>query len=187
MRTLILIRHAESKYDPNLPPRQWGLTGEGRARCKLLAERLASHPLDIIVTSLEPKARETGEIVARFLDLPCTVADNLHEQAREGGETLSHEEFIVRIANLFANPERLVFGLETAQQALKRFRGGVEAVMADYQAKNTAIVTHGTVMSLFFGEIMSQDAYQFWRQLGLPAFYTVSWPDCVVLSQVMEI
>jgi broad specificity phosphatase PhoE len=135
----------------------------------------------------EPKARETGEIVAQQLNLPCTIADNLQEHRREAGDWLNQDEFFARIAGLFANPERLVFGLETAQQALNRFRGGVEAVMAHYPAKNVAIVTHGTVMSLFNAEIALQDAYQFWRQLGLPAFYTVSWPDCVLLSQVMEI
>jgi broad specificity phosphatase PhoE len=187
MRTLVLIRHSESKADINLPPHRWGLTDQGRERCRFLAERLVTYPLDIIVTSPEPKARLTGEIVARYLHIPCTIADNLHEHRRDAGGMLDQQEFCTRVAEFFANPERLVFGLETAQEALKRFRGGIEAVMTQYPLKKVAIVTHGTVMSLFYGEITCQDAYQFWRQLGLPAFYTVSWPDCVVLSQVMDI
>jgi broad specificity phosphatase PhoE len=44
------------------------------------------------------------------------------------------------------------------------------------------IVTHGTVMSLYYQVLSGEDAYSFWQRLGLPAFYTVSWPDGEVLS-----
>jgi broad specificity phosphatase PhoE len=136
---------------------------------------------------VEPKARETGEIAAQKLGLPCRTAKDLHEHEREAGGILTHEEFTRRIADLFARPEAFVFGLETAQGALNRFSVAVESVMANYPDQNVAIVSHGTVMSLYYGVVTGEDPYRFWSQLGLPAFYTVSWPECVVLSFVKSI
>ncbi len=187
MSKLIIIRHSLSKLDPDLPPYQWGLTGEGRALCVPLAELVAVHNPGVIITSDEPKAVETGEIVARELGVAWCTAVNIHEHRRESRVILSQEEFFDKIAALFENPERCVFGLETAQQALNRFSDAVQSIMAGYPDQNVAIVTHGTVMSLYNGALTGVDAYQFWRRLGLPAFYTVLWPDRVVLSQVMQI
>jgi len=186
-RSLTLVRHSLTKLDLDLPPQMWKLTDEGRDRCNPLADRLATLKLGVIITSKEPKARETGEIVAQRLHLTCNTAKDLHEHRREGGRILSQTEFSAQIAALFAHPEQLIFGLETAAQALTRFTEAVHSAMADYPNQNVAIVSHGTVMSLFYGALTGMDAYLFWRGLGLPSFYTVSWPDRIVLSQVMQI
>jgi len=184
---MILIRHSHSKVDQNLPPHHWGLTAEGRARCIPLAERVAVHNPEVVITSDEPKAMETGEIVARELGISWRTAPNIHEHRRGGGVLLSQAEFEDKIRGLFAHPERPVFGLETAQQALDRFSAALGSIMVAYPDQNVAIVSHGTVISLYYGALTGEDAYQFWRRLGLPSFYTVLWPDGVVSSQVMQI
>jgi broad specificity phosphatase PhoE len=187
MRKLILVRHSNSKLDPELPPDQWRLTKEGRMRCIPLSSELAKHEPEIIITSVEPKARETGEITAKVLGLPCLTAENLHEHKREQAGFLRQEKFLELLANLYAYPDTLIFGLETAREALNRFTQAVDAVMANHQINNIAIVSHGTVMSLFYGEITGNDPNHFWRQLGLPGFYTVSWPELVLQSVITEI
>jgi len=187
MRKLILVRHSNSKLDPDIPPHEWGLTDHGAARCIPLAEILSKHKPGIIITSVEPKARQTGEIIAKTLGTPCLTAANLHEHEREVGGILSKDAFCALIADLFAIPDVLIFGLETARDALDRFSEAVGSVMADYPGRNVAIVTHGTVMSLYYGSISGDNSFNFWRQLGLPSFYTVSWPECVVLSTIMNI
>ena len=83
MKKLILIRHSISKQDPNLSPHQWELTEEGRALCIPLAKQLQIHEPEIIITSIEPKAIQTGEIVAQELTIPCWTAEGLHEHERE--------------------------------------------------------------------------------------------------------
>lgn len=187
MRNLIIIRHSNSKLDQSLPPDQWDLTEEGRLGCVTLADQLGPHNPGVILTSVEPKARETGEIVAQRLGLSCRTADGIHEHKREAGRITSQVVFHSRVGALFKKPRELIFGLETAHQALTRFSEAIKSIMGLYSDQNIAIVTHGTVMSLYYGEVTGKDPYQFWRQLGLPAFYTVSWPDPVVLSQVMKI
>jgi len=187
MRTLILVRHSLSQIDLNSPPHQWGLTAAGRARCVPLARRLAEHRPQVVVTSREPKAAQTGELVAGQLGIPCLAADGLHEHCRLGGGFLDSGEFRARIEALFARPDRLVFGLETAQQALDRYRAALQAVMADRPEAVVAVVSHGTVMALFYGAITGQAPFAFWLRLGIPGFYTVSWPSLVVNSQTLEI
>lgn len=187
MRTLILVRHSLSQIDPNKSPHQWGLTDAGRARCVPLAKQLAEHRPQVVVTSREPKATQTGELVAGQLEIPCLAADGLHEHSRLAGGFLDSGEFRARIEALFARPDQLVFGLETGQQALDRFSAALRTVMADRPENVVAVVSHGTVMALFYGAITGQDPLAFWLRLGIPGFYTVSWPDLVVNSQTLEI
>ena len=77
--TLILIRHSQSQPEPDRPASQWPLTETGRRRSIALAERLAAYTPDLIVTSRERKASETGALVAARLALPIVMADGLHE------------------------------------------------------------------------------------------------------------
>ncbi len=187
MSKIIFIRHSLSKLDESLPPHHWGLTQEGRARCYPLAEILRDFAPELIFTSVEPKAVQTGEIVAQKLGIPCHVRGGLHEHERDRGPIVSREEFLARIANLFSNPDQLVMGRETANQALARFSTTVQELVAAHPLQNIGIVSHGTVMSLYYAQITGDDIFPFWQALGLPAFYVVSWPERAVISQLLSL
>ena len=187
MRTLILVRHSESKIDPLLPPQDWSLTREGRQRCQLLASKLERIHPDRIVTSEEKKAIETGKSIAEILGISCTTASGLHEHLRQGGEILNQEDWLEMISQFFKEQNQVVFGLESANQAKERFSEAICSVMGKFPKRNIVVITHGTVMSLYYQFLTGSDPFDFWCRLGLPAFYTVSWPECKVLSVVMEI
>ena len=187
MRTLILVRHSESKIDPLLPPRDWSLTREGRQRCLLLASKIEIFDPKLIVTSEEKKALETGKILAEVLNINCTTVLGLHEHVRKGGEILDQGIWSEMISQLFKKPSQLVFGLESGNQVKERFSEAICSVMKKNPEQNIAVITHGTVMSLYYQDLTGLDPYVFWCQLGLPAFYTVSWPECKVLSVEMAI
>jgi broad specificity phosphatase PhoE len=187
MKNLILVRHSISKPDPDLSPHQWELTDEGRVRCAPLAKQLQVYEPEIIITSIEPKAIQTGEIVARELGLSSQSAENLHEHEREQSLIVGQEEWLEQMANFFTSPDTLIFGRETANQALERFSTAVESILSAYLHNNIVIVSHGTVMSLLYSQITGRDAFKFWRKLGLPAFYAASWPDYVVTSLATQI
>jgi broad specificity phosphatase PhoE len=180
---LILARHALPEIDPDRPARTWALSEAGRLSCIALAEKLAAYDLAAVVTSVEPKARETGEIVAGRLSLPVETAIGLHEHERETVGWLGREQFETSVADLFARPGVLVFGEETADQAHRRFAAAVREALDQHPAGNVAIVTHGTVMSLFVARANGLDPLPFWRQLGMPAFAVLSRPE----SQLLEI
>jgi broad specificity phosphatase PhoE len=81
MPNLVFIRHSQSQPDPEIPARSWRLTEEGRQRCEPLAALLIPYNLDTIITSTEPKAIETGQLVAQKLGIPYQLADNIHEHS----------------------------------------------------------------------------------------------------------
>jgi len=184
-RRLILIRHSVPEIDPSLPANRWLLSELGRERCRWLAERLAVLQPAWIVTSLEPKALETGRIVGKILSVPVETGLDLHEHERPGvGLFANHEQFRSLVLRLFEQPGELVFGRETADQAHSRFARGIARVLDDHPGGNIAVVTHGTVMSLFGGRATGLDPAQLWLRLGLPALIALSWPGLDLLEMV---
>jgi broad specificity phosphatase PhoE len=179
MRKLILIRHSETNPVPGVTASQWQLTEEGRRRCRTLAERLAPYDLRMIVTSIEAKAVQTGQLVSEILDVPTVTADDLHEHDRSNITplTLDPQEFRATIARLFANPKTLVYGIETADDAHARFAGAVRRVIDSYPDGNLAIVTHATVLTLFVSRLAGLDPFPFWERLGMPAYVVLLLPD----------
>lgn len=171
MPTLILVKHSLSQTDPNVPSRQWNLSVEGVRRCLPLARHLADYQPDIILTSDEPKAIETGQIVAKQLALPRHIRQDLHEQERVTAPFYpTVEEFQAAVEHFFDSPDQLVFGEETADEASSRFARAVTDVLAQHPQQTVVIVTHGTVLSLFVSRLFGLDPYPFWEHLTLPSF-----------------
>lgn len=181
-RLLVLVRHSVPAIDPEIPSAEWPLSAEGRERCLSLAESLAAYDLTAIVTSTEPKAAETGQIVADALGIPCPSAPNLHEHERENVAFGTTEQFVEQVTRLFENPAELTMGSETANRACSRYAAAVSAVIAQHPTGNLAIVSHGTVMTLFISRLADLDPVPFWRRLGLPAFAVLSLPAYQLLD-----
>jgi broad specificity phosphatase PhoE len=182
-RKLILVRHSVPAIVPGVPAREWMLSDHGRQRCHALAAMLAEHTPDIVVSSLEPKAVETGQIVASLLGKPFATAPGLHEHKRRGVEFSTREEFEARMAVLFAHPTELVMGSETAEQAGHRLAQAIAHVLDRYPGDNVAVVTHGTVMSLYVAQVAGVEPFSFWRRLGLPSFAVLRMGSSAVLAR----
>jgi len=176
-RRLLLIRHSAPEIVPGVPAREWRLCEEGRRRCEALAERVHVYAPRVIVSSVEPKARETAELVAARLGVAVQTADGLHEHERDNVGFLGRAEFDAAVGDFFARPDDLVLGRETAAQALDRFNRAVVDVLATQRSGAVAIVTHGTVMSLFVAARTGVDPFAFWRDLALPDFAVLDLPS----------
>jgi broad specificity phosphatase PhoE len=173
-KQLLLVRHSLPEIRRGLPAREWHLSEDGRRRVVGLAERLIPYQPEIIVTSPEPKAKQTAEILAASLQLPVRMMDPLHEHERNSVPSLSRQEFEVAVHEFFEKPNILVFGSETADQAYERFSGAVNSILSESDNSKIAIVSHGTVISLFVSRLTGQAGFQLWSQLGLPS--------CIVLD-----
>lgn len=184
---LILVRHSHPEIVPTLPANQWALSKVGRQRCHPLADKLAIYRPDCFVTSTEPKAIETGQVVAALLDKPCQAMDGLHEHDRRGAEFGSQERFEASVAAFFAQPGRLVFGNETADQAHQRFSQALAGVVERYPQQNVAVVSHGTVMTLFVARAAGLEPFPFWKRLGLPALVVLALPEFSLLAVVENV
>lgn len=184
---LILVRHAAPRQDPAQPASRWQLSEAGRLSCARLAERLAAHAPGVVVTSAEPKAVETGALVAARLGLPTEQAEGLHEHRRERVPFTSLEQFERSVAALFERPDELALGEETARQAADRFERAVRDVLARHPAETVAVVAHGTVITLFVARHAGLAPVAFWRRLGLPAVVVMSLPGLELLELIERV
>jgi len=186
-RTLILIKHAMPALEPDVPSRDWHLSDVGRARCIPLAARLAAYTPTIIAASAEPKATETGRIVAERLAAPIEIVADLHENDRTSLGWLDSDELEVTIARFFAEPDRRIMGNETADEADARFAAAVADVCARHPQGNIVVVAHGTVITLFVARRAGREPFPFWNQLGLPSFVALSLPGFEVQAIIDRI
>lgn len=167
---LILVRHANVAVDTAVPASEWTLSENGRSRATRLATRLRAYGPTRIATSRERKARETGARLAAALGLPCSAVDNLHEHDRTGVPfDQDRAAFERKIAALFAQPEALVFGRETAVQTRTRVETAVRLLITTYPQDTLITVTHGTAMTLLISHYNpTLNPFDWWRSLPMP-------------------
>ncbi|MBK9926255.1 MAG: histidine phosphatase family protein [Anaerolineales bacterium] len=170
MKYLILVKHSNPDVIKLAPAREWGLSENGRIRAQKLAEKLKLYEPEVIVSSIEPKARQTAEIISENLGLNFVALNGLHEHDRSQSPFYEDDEFQRLVRDFFNNPDMLIFGNETADQALIRFRDSIDSVMRSYTEQTVIVVAHGTVISLFVSWLTGEDGYLLWNKLGLPSF-----------------
>jgi broad specificity phosphatase PhoE len=187
MRYLMLVRHSQPDIVSYVPGSHWQLSAEGRARCRLLAEQLSAYQPATIAASMEPKAAETAALLSAHLHIPYQTAEGLHEHERGNTPYLGQEKWEQIISTFFAQPDKLVFGSETATQALERFAGAVQKVVQEHAEGNIVIVAHATVITLLVAQYVYIPSFLFWRSLDTPAFVVLSLPSYRLLNTVVRI
>ena len=184
MKNLILVKHSLPEIVSMIPAREWRLSQSGQVRCKLLTERLALYLPDVVISSVEPKAVETAQIVALQLKKPFRTFEGLHEHDRTDVDFLDKEQFEAKVSDFFVHPDRLVFGKETANQAVERFSKALASVEVEHPNKNIVVVAHRTVITLFVERFNDVEAFSFWKKLGLPSFVLLSLPHHKLVKTV---
>ncbi len=184
MRKLILIKHSKPQVDEHLPSHEWKLSDEGRAQCDALVQKVRPYEPAIIIASEEPKAAETGQILATALGKPFETAAGVYEHDRSNVPHMLSREFISWVALFFKKPDELVLGRETAAGALARFEAAVDSILQAHPDGNLAIVTHGTVLALFAQKHAGIDPFTNWRAMGLPALMVFEEPEMKLVETV---
>jgi broad specificity phosphatase PhoE len=175
MAKLVLVKHAPPEVIAEVISHRWVLSQEGRKRCGWLAEKLRELRVARLYASLEPKALETAALVAIPLGLNVRPRADLHENDRTGLGFGPAAELRRRIERFFESPSELVIGGETAEAALARFEAAMVGITSEAQDRTCAVITHGTVLSLFVAKYNRIAPFAFWESLALPC--------CVVLDQ----
>lgn len=165
---------------------QWQLSENGRILAQQLAPKLADYTPTRVITSHEAKAIETGQIIADHLQLPCHSADDLQEHDRRGVPFFeSQQDFFAAVNRFFNQPDELVFGNETAVQARERLSTAVIQQIAQHPDDTLAIVSHGTVITLFLTHHNPQlDTIPFWQSLTLPSALVLTLPDFKFIHKI---
>lgn len=160
---MLLVRHSVPEVEPGVPSEEWRLSEEGRKRCGPLAQRLSGFEPRVLLSSTEPKARETAELVAPALGLDVQLSDGLRETERRTVGWLEPHELELGIRRLFERPDEVVYGEESAGAALSRFEAAVEGL-----PESAVVVSHGTVISLYVAARTGRDPFELWQSLELP-------------------
>jgi broad specificity phosphatase PhoE len=184
---LILVKHAKPDVDPDLPSAEWTLGVEGIEGSRRLAERLRPLGVERVVTSVEPKAAETGRIVADVLDVEFQTGHDLHEHRRPDPGYLARDEFEAKIRRLFAEPDRKVFGAESGEAAATRFGTALDALARVYKGTRLCVVAHGTVISLHLERRYGVDGWSTWKALDVPSFVVVDRRTKTVVDVVRSV
>ncbi len=174
MTRLLLVKHSLVEIVESAPAHEWILSNEGRMRAQMLAEKLIAFRPDAVVSSLEPKARQTAEIIAEECRLNVQTMEGLHEHERSRVPFLQRDKFEFIVKEFFEKPDSIVFGDESAAHALARFQKAVDAAIQSTNADVLIVVSHGTVISLYVSAVAGCDDYLLWREMELPS--------CVVLD-----
>lgn len=168
------MKHSAPVVEEDVVPKRWRLSKEGRRQSAALAERLRRYRPRVVVSSEEPKAAETAEIVAGRLGIGCFVRPGLHEHDRTGAPFLSDKDFCRTVGTFFERPGKPAWGNETAEEAATRFEDAVRAVLDEWKEETVAVVAHGTVNALLVARHNGLDAHELWKELGLPSFCVLS-------------
>ena len=181
MRRLVLVKHSMPEMEQDKPASAWRLGEVGRGRAEELAVTLREFSPDMIWSSREPKAVETAEMLAGSFGVAVKVMDGLEEHHRGNVPFLPKEEFEGAVEHFFCNPGRLVLGTETADQALERVAGSIDAVV-EAGHTDSVVVTHGTVISLYVASVTDIQPVCLWRRLGLPSYVSIMLPSMAIHS-----
>ncbi len=180
---LILVKHSLPDVVENVPAREWHLSIRGRSRAVQLADRLLPYVPELIFSSVEPKAAETAQIIAEKYKLDFHTVENLHEHDRSGVSYLSKDKFQNSVREFFRNPDTLIFGKETANEAHSRFSKAVHSILMMHPKKTIVLVAHGTVISLFISRFTGVSDYILWNELGLPGFVVLDISSNKIVAQ----
>lgn len=184
MRRLVLARHSTPEIEPDRPASAWRLGALGRQRSQLLASRLQGYSPGVVWSSSEPKAVETAEIVAASFGVPVRIADGLEEHHRDNVPFFpTTGDFEAAVERFFSYPGRLVLGSETAEQARNRMSAAIDHVV-DAGERDSIVVTHGTVITLYVASVAGVRPMPFWRSLGLPSYVVLELPGNDILQTV---
>lgn len=182
MARLLLVKHALPDIKPDVPAEKWRLGEQGRVQSARLAEALRSYAPDVVITSDEPKAVETGQIVAEVLGLPCRTAPDLHEHDSTGEPYFADPAaFEDAVRSLFSVPDERRFG-ESGGEALGRFAEAVEAALESCPNETVVLVAHGRVNTLFVAAHNDLEPFAFWQSWSLGTFAVLSRPDYGVIE-----
>lgn len=188
MRQLILVKHSAPLIDRQRPSHEWVLSDDGKARCGPLADALREFAPAAIVCSTEPKARETAQLVGQALGVAVEEGQDLYEHDRSNVPHMEGAAFQSAVAQFFNEPDALVLGEETAEEALERMQSAVDEAVARHPGDgNLVVVSHGTVITLLVARHNKVRPYQLWRQLRLPSFVVLELPDFKLIRTVDQV
>jgi broad specificity phosphatase PhoE len=159
------VRHSMAVPDPDRHPTEWELDDRGRAEAERLADRLEVAPeIGVLVSSTEPKALGTAEVIAAVWGAAVRPDERLREARRPwvgpGYRAVAHRY-------LRGEP---IDGWEPHADVSARTEAAVEEACDAADRRPVVVVTHGLVLAVHLRTKLGGgfDAESFWSCLAFP-------------------
>lgn len=171
---IVLIRHSNTKVEPDKYNPLWPLSEKGLEN----AENLADHPLvqdiELIYTSNQLKAIHTAICVASKLGVFLKQREDLTELTSLTNDW--KEDYEGFINAIYSNEiERHADG-ESLQEATDRFTKALEEIVTEESDKNViGVVAHGNVLSLFASQYEDREALEIHHAIQMPDVAVLDW------------
>jgi probable phosphoglycerate mutase len=158
--TLILVRHgatsltAEKRFSGGLAGSNPGLTDEGRAQVREVADWLApiGEAVDVVVTSPVRRTRESAEIVAERLEATLVEEPGFAEMEFGSWDGMTFAEVRDRrpaeIDAWLGHLDVAPGGGETFREVEKRVEDALSRVLETYAGKTVVVVSHVTPIKI---------------------------------------
>ena len=162
------IRHAHTNVIPQDPPTEWMLSDQGVVD----AVHLSSDPhighLELIYTSGQQKAIQTGVILAYPNMIPLHTHAGLTENTSFTSTYLG-ADYTRYVDQYYAHIiERIAEG-ETIDESLKRFDATLEEIESAHpQLNSIGIVSHGNILALFSSLYSEYSARELHDTIAMP-------------------
>jgi len=162
---IFFLRHAETEKDPNIPATDWVLSGAGKNQAEEISKTEEFSDVDVIISSAEEKSYLTAKPLAENLGKE-TIRMSEFDEMKRGDVFLPKEEFEKLKREKLEDPDCKKDGGESGREALKRFESGVEKIDHAYNGKNILVVSHGTILALYFAKLSdnADNIYERWQK-----------------------
>jgi broad specificity phosphatase PhoE len=151
---LIFLRHAHTQKDPLVNAAKWVLSEDGKLQAKAVSEILAISNIEAIFVSDEHKTLLTIEPLIKKINIAPTSLSFFNEVKR-GDKFLTKEAFEMEKVKQLTDLSYCAFDGESGLEALARFKQGVDLVIKENLNKTILIVTHGTILNIYFANLLN--------------------------------
>jgi len=152
---IYFLRHARTQVNSMTPASEWLLSSEGKEEAQLEITPHIFPDIQHIYCSTEPKTHYTIQFFAKTHQIPLNTHLGLGEihfaTFQENNDT-----FLGMKRECFQRLDENKYGTESFRAGLQRFISTLAYLRTENPGKNLLIVSHGTVLSLYFAAMRGQ-------------------------------
>jgi 2,3-bisphosphoglycerate-dependent phosphoglycerate mutase len=177
LTAIYLVRHAHSNYSSDELER--GLSEKGIKDVECVSRLLIEENVEVFISSPCRRAIQTIEGAASAMKMNIELESHFKERIL--AET-PVEDFTTSIQKVWGDPNFVLPGGESNNQAQKRGIEGLSVILERYRGKRIAIGTHGNIMAIIMNYYDSEFDYEFWKGLSMPDIYKLSFEDNILIG-----
>jgi 2,3-bisphosphoglycerate-dependent phosphoglycerate mutase len=170
--TMILIRHAESSPNKDLPESDWPLSSLGRCQAKVLAAELGDAGITKVASSPYLRAIDTVRPLAERVGCPIDVRNGLRERELCSG---FRDDWYDLIKKAWADFAYSLPDCESSFDCQRRIQECLTDLVARYAGMTIAVCSHGNAIGLFLNSIEPSFGFAHWEDMKVPDVFWIIW------------